>query len=338
MNDYPLISVIVPVYNVEFYIEKCIESIINQTYENLEIILIDDGSTDESPLICKKYAELDRRVKLIRQQNHGLSAARNTGIKNANGHFLGFIDSDDFIHPQMYEILLLNLYNNDADLSICSLTNVYDNKNEYILNDFEKISYENQLIMVNNKKEAYKRLYDEWSLRTVIACNKLYRKEIFDNIHYPTGKIHEDEFVIHHIIGSINKIVFTNASLYYYLQRENSIINEHYSLKRLSAIEAYEDRILYFRRNKEDHVLVNAYVRYLSLIAIHYNYVKKYFPFEKEILNNLKSKFVKTLDNNKKILSPMERYEFRMFLFSNVIYKIILKLKSYKNNLIKSIS
>lgn len=164
------ISVIVPVYNVEQYLERCVDSIINQTYTNLEIILVNDGSTDNSGKLCDELAKKDERIRVIHKENGGLSDARNRGIEEAESDLVGFIDSDDYIDNDMYEILLKNLNNTDADLSMCALYDVYNNTPEAQVTNKEtwKLSSEQAIKMVMEAK-----------ILSVTAVNKLYRKSLF---------------------------------------------------------------------------------------------------------------------------------------------------------------
>ena len=162
-----MISIIVPVYNVDKYIERCIQSIINQTYKNLEIILIDDGSTDKSGAICDKYSKIDNRINVIHKKNGGLSEARNVGLDIARGDYIGFVDSDDYIHPQMYELLYKNLIGTSADISI-----------------IKHIRKEEELGLgdINSKKvysnlEAIENILKKDSGIFIASCNKLYKKE-----------------------------------------------------------------------------------------------------------------------------------------------------------------
>lgn len=233
-----MISVIVPIYNVENYIKKCIESICNQTYQDLEILLIDDGSTDLSGKICDIYAQKDTRIIVVHKNHGGVSDARNTGIEKANGEYLAFVDGDDYIHERMYEILMKNLQNTGADISVCG---------------FKKIakSIESDTLISKEDFEIYEGsdiIYRLWldNVRTVVLWNKLYRKQIFNNLRYPIGRYHEDTFIIHRVLAKCKKIVYSNLELYYYVQRSDSIMSV-LNYKRIDdMIAAYEDRILFF--------------------------------------------------------------------------------------------
>ena len=210
------VSVIVPVYNVEKYLEKCLNSIVNQTYKNIEIILVNDGSTDNSLEIMKKFKQKDDRIILLEKENGGLSDARNYGLKKASGSYISFVDSDDFINEKMLEILVNNLIQYKADISMCQF--------KMFFYDTNKISYttENNIICYN-KKEALKKLLNSDETIGNHAWNKLYKKELFDGVEYPKGKNFEDIGTTYKLFDKSKVIVYTDFMGYYYYQRENSI-------------------------------------------------------------------------------------------------------------------
>ena len=232
------ISIIVPVYNVEQYLENCIESILNQTFKDFELILVDDGSTDNSGKICDIYEKKDSRIKVIHKNNGGLSSARNAGLDIACGKYIGFVDSDDSIHPRMYEILYDLIKKYESDISCCNYKKIYDIfKDEYEnVNSLEVIEMSNI--------EAIKNLYDKGiGVKLVIACNKLYRKNLFDNIRYKVGRIHEDEFMAHRILYNSKKITYVDNELYYYLQREGSTMSKKSYKRKVDALLSKSDRM-----------------------------------------------------------------------------------------------
>ncbi|PAV31539.1 hypothetical protein CIL05_02455 [Virgibacillus profundi] len=329
----PLITVIVPVYNGEAFIEKCFNSILNQTYKNLEIIIINDGSTDGSQEICDKFAELDERIIVVHQSNIGLSSVRNKGLDMASGELIGFVDSDDSIHPRMYEILQKHLHDNDADIAMCEISKVYDtNINEHIRES--NITVNKQEIHFLEQEEAFKNLFNEKNLVTVVPWNKLYKKEVFKHVRYPDGKVHDDEFVIHHIIQATKKIVFTDAVLYYYFHNENSFTNEKYTLKRLDAIEAIKDRVLLFELQKYNELLQKGSNTYLHLIIIHYYSVQRHFPIEKEVMEQLKKEFEIGFKNYKNIINYKNRMELKFFSIHPSVYSRFVKVRKRLSNLL----
>lgn len=210
---FPLVSIIVPVYNVYTYIEKCLISLINQTYENIEIILVNDGSTDKSGEICEQYVENDKRVKLIHQANQGLSAARNTGITNSKGEYLMFVDSDDWVSERIVEVLISNIQSKGLKLSMVD----YHKVNAEDLTDNFEVSFDSILI---EKEVAIKRMLsgEWWS-----ACMKLYHISIFNNIRFPVGRNNEDYAILIHVFEQCEYVSFNKSKLYYYLTRPNSI-------------------------------------------------------------------------------------------------------------------
>ena len=225
------ISVIVPVYNVEQYLERCVYSIINQTYKNLEIILVNDGSTDNSGQLCDELAKKDDRIRVIHKKNGGLSDARNVGIDEAESELIGFIDSDDYIDEDMYELLINNMKNANADLSMCGHFDVYNNVPEAQVND--KKTWE------LSSKDAIKMVM-EAKILSVTAVNKLYKKSLFSDLKFEVGKIAEDAFIMIKLLDKCNVVVATNEKKYYYVHRENSITTQKFSTKFLNVIEAYE--------------------------------------------------------------------------------------------------
>lgn len=213
MND--LISVIVPIYNVEKYLHRCVDSILNQTYKNLEIILVDDGSTDSSPQICDEYAQKDKRVVVIHKQNGGLSSARNAGLDVAKGNYIGFVDSDDFIATDMYE----------------SLINVITSQTNTIGNVMYVRSYVSgetspSIVPHNSDENIYAEKYLEELLLhvgDVSVCTKLFPKDVIGDLRFPEGILNEDLIFMMNIIPQIQTISFVGQIGYYYFVREKSI-------------------------------------------------------------------------------------------------------------------
>lgn len=241
-----MVSIIVPVYNVEKYLDRCVDSIINQSYKDLEIILVDDGSKDSSGSICDEYLLLDKRIKVVHKENGGLSDARNVGIDRALGDFVCFVDSDDFIHPEMVERLVKAQEDNCADMVVCNFCWIEESETEF---------YKNNNVLTNNYEVFYgedvrKQLYLN-NIITAISCCKLFKKEIFATLRYPVGKLHEDEFVIHYILDKCNVSVYLEDKLYFYLKHENSISNRKTSKNIFDAIEAYDDRWKFYKSKND---------------------------------------------------------------------------------------
>ena len=230
----PLISVIVPVYNVEKYLSQCISSIVNQTYQNLEIILIDDGSPDHCPEICDKWEHLDGRITVIHQSNCGGGQARNRALDIARGEFIAFVDSDDYIAPTMYEFLF-GLFRDDIDIVECGFHTVYDENAEFdnIADPFEMKEF--------NAEEAVMENIRNRILRQLI-WNKLYRRNTIDDVRFPQGSKIDDEFWTYRVLANARKLVYTNKRLYAYRQQENSVMHSLNTEKRFQALEAKKQR------------------------------------------------------------------------------------------------
>lgn len=237
------ISIIVPVYNVEAYLEKCVESILKQTYTNLEILLVNDGSTDKSGELCDKLALRDHRIRVIHKENGGLSDARNRGIDEASSNLIGFIDSDDYIDEDMYETLYRQMVASKADLSMCGHYDVYHQIPEKQVAEIKtwELMPEEAIKMVMEAK-----------ILSVTAVNKLYKKALFEQLRFRIGKIAEDAFIMVDLIHQCSKIVATNEKKYYYVHRENSITTQKFSLKFLNVIEAYEQNAKIISENYPD--------------------------------------------------------------------------------------
>lgn len=248
----PQISVIVPVYKVEPYLHRCVDSILGQTYTDFELILVDDGSPDNCPAICDEYAEKDSRVHVIHQENGGLSAARNAGIDwafaNSDSEWLSFIDSDDYVHSEYLERLLNTAKEQCADLVFCTLTAFTEGDDGYKEIEFWGTPCCAAKTDVEILREATQMRNGNISGHHVIACNKLYKKRVFSDIRYPYGQVHEDEAVAHRVLGTCEKVVGIAEPLYYYRQHPNSITKEQAGYYRsLCVTLAYGDRILYYQ-------------------------------------------------------------------------------------------
>lgn len=235
-----LITVIVPVYNVQSYLAKCLESIVKQTYNNLQIILVDDGSPDDCPRICDEWAKKDKRIEVIHKINGGLSDARNVGLRNAKGSYICFVDSDDILDEHYIEWLYEAIYDNDAKMAVCDIECFNDG-------DLIKKSNIKPPYRIYSPEEALKQILQGTGIRA-IACNKLYSSDILDGEKFVYGKHHEDEFFTYRIVDKADKIAFLPVPLYYYRQHPGSI-TATFSIKRLDALEAYLER-LEFLKNK----------------------------------------------------------------------------------------
>lgn len=236
MNERsPLVSIIVPVYNVEKYLRECVDSILAQTYRNLEVLLIDDGSPDRSGAICDEYAAADPRVRVIHQANAGAATARNTGLNIAAGELISFIDSDDFIAENMIEIMADHMRREQADLVICNVAPCYDRNNIW--------SCESPIVDQTYSLEAFIKKEQVWQY--MIPCNKLYRRHLFDHIRFPDGFIYEDNATSHRILGQCRTIVTITDALYFYRQNPESVMHSTTSIKLTDNLSALADKLQY---------------------------------------------------------------------------------------------
>ena len=263
----PLISVIVPVYNVEKYIRKCIDSIIQQTYENLQIILVDDGSSDSSGKICDEYAISDKRIMALHKKNGGTASARNLGIESSEGDYIAFIDSDDYIEKDMIEVLYRSLDHANADISICGYSYI-DESGRY-LEESGNVSFPDEVI--TDTKVAFGHFLDGHAEYYVVVWNKLYRKEIWKNLRFPEDRICEDAYVAHHIISRCKTIIYVNSILYFYVQRDSSKMSRSSDelLFRYTkdALYAYIDRIVYFENHSYHEFAIQEYERTIMFLV-----------------------------------------------------------------------
>ncbi|MEH7014763.1 glycosyltransferase family 2 protein [Neobacillus niacini] len=237
------ISVIVAAYNVEKYIKKCLESITSQTYKELEILVVNDGSTDKTLEEINNVSIYDERIIIINKPNGGLSSARNAGLDKATGDYIGFIDGDDYIAIDMYETLLKNMLETSADISVCKVRRIYKNHTMIESNSNERV--------VLNNFEGMRSLLEAKSIHHY-AVDKLYSRKLFKSIRYPEGKIFEDVFTTYKLFAESNRTVYCDTAKYYYVQRSNSILRNSFNEKKLEYLEAIEEMTLFINNNYND--------------------------------------------------------------------------------------
>ncbi|HEL1969404.1 glycosyltransferase family 2 protein [Streptococcus suis] len=324
VND--LVSVIIPIFNVENYLRKCLESVRNQSYQNLEIILVNDGSQDSSGAICDEYCKKDSRVKCIHKKNGGLSDARNAGIEVATGEYLCFIDSDDSIHKQYVEILLRSLKKYDADIAVCNFQRVQENE----------ITFEQEIdlseICVNalNQDESWFALYDDkLKFQYTTVWSKLYKRYIFTALHFPVGRLNEDSATAHQIIGLIGKSIYVDAVLYYYLIRTGSIMNSN--IKTDDGVKAIEDRISYFMSQGKQRLLEKTYCYYATMIMG--TYCSLSGDEYDELRNSLVARLGTAYKEHKYIYNKHRKLLIRLnfFLIMPNVYRFLVRF--IKNNI-----
>lgn len=231
------ISVIVPVYKVEPYFRKCLDSIVNQTYRNLEIILVDDGSPDNCGVICDEYAARDERIKVIHKENGGVASARNAGLDAATGDYIGWVDSDDWIEADMFEYLLRGAQEHGADIAVCGRMEVYPDRQVFM-------GWEQETIL--GQEEAMGLLLEDRALRNYL-CDKLWRRELFQDVVFPEGRNFEDIAVTYRLFEKADKVVCLPKCKYFYLQRGDGIVRNKALSNIMTYYEATKERYFYLR-------------------------------------------------------------------------------------------
>lgn len=328
--ENPLISIIIPIYNVEKYLKRCLDSVVNQSYKNLDIILVDDGSTDKSGIICDEYSKKDDRIRVIHKKNGGLSDARNTGLELVQGEYIGFVDSDDLINVDMYKIMINQILINKADLAICKFVKFYDkNANEIIEMSKQNISNYNfsKNTACVDRENALRECLSTKKF-SVSAWSKLYKKAIFNDLVFPYKTEMEDFAVIIDIILKCNKILLINEQLYYYYQRTNSIINSRFKKSDLDL-----EKIFVRNVDLVDRFFPKIHNQAKTNLTAHYFYVidkiVKYDDFDEyksvyyNYLQKLKKEFIFILFYSKHRI--IRKIMFIILLINNRLYTQILK-------------
>lgn len=303
------VSIIVPVYNVDKYLRRCIESIMNQTLKEIEIILVDDGSTDKSSMICDEYAKLDNRIKIIHKANGGLSDARNKGLDMVRGKYIGFVDSDDFVSIDMFN----HLYNNSINADIVSCEYIKFYSDDY--RNFKKNSKKIKMKEFNNVEALenyFGEYHDKREIQTVV-WNKIYKKELFEDIRFPFGKLYEDGYVTYKLLYKSRKIVHLYEELYYYFQREDSLVRSEFSLK---VLKSYDDRREMFKFLYDKVPSINNRSAQL--------YIDKYFTLYKQIIKS-KSKDADIILFKYKIKNELKQDK-RLIMEAEISSKLKLKV------------
>ena len=324
----PLISIIVPVYKVEKYLNRCIHSIVNQTMKDLEIILVDDGSPDTCPKMCDDWAKKDKRIKVIHQKNKGLSAARNHGIKISKGKYIGFVDSDDYIDKYMYENMVSVLIKEQGDMCCCKLQKVYEKRNFLSKEKFTKdvhvysqSQYMNKFFKIGSQECVY------------YATTKLYKREILCNNQYPVGKTAEDVLGTFKALMKCNKIVELDYPYYFYYINNNSITGSGFSMRDFDLLSIW-DEIVYLcnkkyiqyidyaelNRNRIDYTLLMRMainVKYEDIVAI---YTSKYINCLKRVKQNKEQLLHSNIPLLRKVTLILICMNYK--LFCKICYKI----------------
>lgn len=296
MNNIPLVSVIIPIYNADKYLSTCIDSVLEQTYQNLEIILVDDGSQDSSGEICDRYSKIDFRVKVIHQKNQGLASARNSGFQQSKGKYIYFIDSDDCMHRDLIKIAVQLAVEKHTGMVQINYKNVPEDFSDYReseVGDYRvfEFSIEQSLRNLEIDCKEYAR---DIRMITMVAWSKLYKREVLEAIRFKDGvRIHEDQLVAHRFITQAGGMVFCNAELYYYRTIEESLSRKQWKTEKLFIIDCYKDRlecVIDLNENGKYQSIVDlVYKRYLVCILRNYVIVERYLQGEekKRVKNEL---------------------------------------------------
>lgn len=320
-----MISIIIPIYNVEQYLQRCIDSVLAQTYTDLEIILVDDGSPDGCGKICDAYAEKDSRIKVIHQENRGVSCARNAGLEIATGDQIAFLDSDDYVDATMYQQLLTVMEKTDADIAECGYRWVkphetYDNENTGKIDIYTNL-------------EALDKLYfgdQMFGGLSIVVWNKLYRRSLLTDLRFAPGLNFEDVDFTPRVLYRAKKIAKLNLNLYNFFFSPNSISRGCFTLKKLDAITARQRILSFFREEKLDKYFNFVESTYFSTLYDGWYHCRKgrretaYRVKEEQLLRQLCDEYNNILKN------PHERHNLwrhRLFHFSPMIYYLFLDIK-----------
>ena len=316
-----LISVVVPIYKVEKYLDKCVDSLINQTYKNLEIILVDDGSPDSCPHICDEYAKKDSRIKVVHKKNGGLSDARNAGMKIATGEYISFIDSDDYIALDFFETLLNTMIAEDSDIVECSVVKFYE--------DGHFDEYSDDLSVTNySTVEGLSALISENPFRQHV-WNKLYKAEMVLDVPYAVGKLNEDEFWTYQIFGRAKKVTKLNKTMYYYFQRNSSIMGVGYNLRRLDALEGKFNRQK-FIEEKFPELVTQAKVDLFGSCMFAYQSVLKFLSGDdKKKAKKIIKYYVSKCKLSKMELNKITKKSKFWFEFANMSFELCCNIRNF---------
>ena len=310
-----LISVIVPVYNIEKYLRRSINSIINQTYSNLEIILVDDGSTDESGKICDEYANIDSRIKVIHKKNGGQASAINLGLDIAKGDYIGFSDPDDYINKNFYKNLYILAEKYDTDITECSMIKVKEEE------DIEKVYIEEFEVDENEKVELFdgigglRKLFGEDFadyLETIVKVNKIYKREIFNDIRFSEVRIYEEWGTMYKLYCNTKKNLKMYKVQYVYVQRKTSTVNRPFSEERLLMLDGIEYCINLAKKINQEDLVLDCYRKYFETVIRFLDMIKAENTINREYL---KEKLVELFDSKYneaiKIVEERNKNEYR---------------------------
>lgn len=320
------ISVIIPVYNVEQYLEKCLDSILNQTYKNIEIILVNDGSIDKSGLICDEYSRKYNNIKVFHKENGGVSSARNLGIDNATGQYLAFIDPDDYIDANMYEILVEKIVETNSDIAMCSF--VYVKENENIVED------NSDEIIIFDKEEVLSRYFNRVKpFNASFLWNKLFKRELFEKDRLDVElKIQEDTEVLLRIFDKVNSVVYIASPLYLYLIRNGAATEGKISKGKLTTDISLFKIYKYTEENLpkyKSNALANYVMYYFNIIVEIIKNYEEYGEYYGILVKRFRKNYIRLLlDKN-----IMIKYKIHgaLILLNKKLYKRYMESR-VKNN------
>lgn len=324
------ISIIMPVYNAENYIRQSINSILSQSFKDFELILVNDGSTDNSEKICNEYRMKYNFIKLVSKKNGGAASARNAGLDIAKGKYIAFADSDDILHRDMYSILYKIAEENNTDIVICNFLNINSKENVDLI-EYKDIDN----IQIFNNIEALNSIYQGFNVRMIVPWNKIYKKDLFKMNRFKEGRICEDEFLAHKILYEAKKIAYVDLVLYYYVQTENSVMRKPLSKKNLDSVYAFKNRVDFFKEKKLEELLYRAQVIYYNeFFQLYYKFNAINLDCKREY-NMLRRDFIKMILIY--IKNPFcefkEKFSIMLFMINPTIYKVYEKSLYIKNKL-----
>ncbi len=306
-----LVSVIIPAYNAEKYLAFCLDSIIAQTHNKLEIIVVNDGSTDSTPKICDEYEKKDSRIKVIHQENHGVAFTRNVGLDNITGEYIAFIDSDDYVKNDYIEVLLKTCTENCSNITICKSIDTHKRELFELPFSYNTRTYDSMFLLQNIS-------YLDVCFEVVISM--IFHKSVFDNLRFPVGLIYEDSYIYYDLIRKAGKITFIDTILYYYYLSSNSIMRSDFSVKRYDMLTSYEKKLEVLKRNncKQSYQIVSRdYLYTVAGMIGQTKYCDNFTSeFKKQKINELRKKYREL----KKINKDNPYFKGRFKLISDLLY------------------
>lgn len=315
--EYKLVSIIVPVYNVENYINRCVDSLIKQTYKNIEIILVNDGSSDNSGIICDKYSEDNLNIRTYHKENGGLADARNFGISKATGDYIMFVDSDDFLENNAIECILKYDIGDDVDIVVYGMIIDYEDGASVKKNVgyFRKLDKVNALIELNSYKNI-----------DVSACNKLFKSFLFDDIKFPKGKLCEDYYIMYKLFDQCNSIMVIPENLYHYYQRKGSITHTEFNMDYIYASENQYNFLIKKYPNLKCVLKTNIAFAFVNLynFQIKYGENRERYNYNQEMLIKKLKKYTRYIIMNK-YLSMKKKIQYLLIVYTKKLYRYIIK-------------